>query len=184
MYSFPSASQMRGPCPLLATTGVPPTPPNARTGEFTPPGKSSAERRIISVDLSPITANCNRSHRQTSTRRGRHRLHFQRDHAHNRRIEVVIIDNVLDSDLEKSSRRVHLVEVRNSVNIVCLPRETTNRDAIGDAVNNQLRACADARLVPLRRNRALQLSETLESLALHRLRHVIHHLGRLGHFLW
>jgi hypothetical protein len=50
MYSFPSASQMRGPSPRAATTGSPPTPPNARTGEFTPPGKISRARSITSLD--------------------------------------------------------------------------------------------------------------------------------------
>jgi len=50
-YSFPSTSVRYGPLPDAMTTGVPPTDPNARTGELTPPGvtmdaraKSSRER--------------------------------------------------------------------------------------------------------------------------------------------
>src|SRR5580700_521132 len=38
MYSFSSASQMCEPLPRTINGGSPPTEPNARTGEFTPPG--------------------------------------------------------------------------------------------------------------------------------------------------
>src|SRR5580692_1075546 len=38
MNSFSSASQMREPFPRTINGGSPPTAPNARTGEFTPPG--------------------------------------------------------------------------------------------------------------------------------------------------
>src|SRR5450755_2624669 len=38
MYSLPSTSNIREPCPRAIKGGVPPTPRNARTGEFTPPG--------------------------------------------------------------------------------------------------------------------------------------------------
>src|SRR5271170_6822091 len=38
MYSFSSASQMCDPLPRTINGGSPPTAPNARTGEFTPPG--------------------------------------------------------------------------------------------------------------------------------------------------
>src|SRR5271170_1667340 len=38
MYSFSSASQMCEPFPRTINGGSPPTEPNARTGEFTPPG--------------------------------------------------------------------------------------------------------------------------------------------------
>src|SRR5580700_10751221 len=38
MYSFSSASQMCEPLPRTINGGSPPTAPNARTGEFTPPG--------------------------------------------------------------------------------------------------------------------------------------------------
>ena len=51
MYSLPSTSKSRLPTPRSATTGVPPTPPKARTGEFTPPGNTSRDRRMISEDL-------------------------------------------------------------------------------------------------------------------------------------
>src|SRR5579863_1175060 len=40
MYSLPSMSYSREPCPRAMNGGVPPTPRNARTGEFTPPGIS------------------------------------------------------------------------------------------------------------------------------------------------
>src|SRR6476469_8474065 len=68
MYSLPSASQIRAPSPLAATIGVPPTPLNARTGELTPPGNNSTDRRMISADLSPIAANRNRGHWQLLAR--------------------------------------------------------------------------------------------------------------------
>src|ERR1700683_532437 len=38
MNSFSSASQMCEPLPRTINGGSPPTEPNARTGEFTPPG--------------------------------------------------------------------------------------------------------------------------------------------------
>src|ERR1700760_2850687 len=44
MYSRPSSSVTRAPRPLRMKTGVPPTAPNARTGEFTPPGIRRVER--------------------------------------------------------------------------------------------------------------------------------------------
>src|SRR6185437_557859 len=44
MYSRPSSSVMRAPRPSRTNTGTPPTAPNARTGEFTPPGMSCRER--------------------------------------------------------------------------------------------------------------------------------------------
>src|SRR3989338_5950309 len=40
MYSFPSTSQSLAPWALAIKTGVPPTAPNARTGELTPPGNN------------------------------------------------------------------------------------------------------------------------------------------------
>ena len=40
-YRFPSTSHRYGPCPPAKNRGVPPTAPNARTGEFTPPGMTS-----------------------------------------------------------------------------------------------------------------------------------------------
>src|SRR5829696_1365834 len=43
---------MRAPDPLATTNGSPPTPPNARTGEFTPPGKSSRARAITACERS------------------------------------------------------------------------------------------------------------------------------------
>src|SRR5687768_10072459 len=41
---------MRAPSPRAATTGSPPTPRNARTGEFTPPGKSARARANTSAE--------------------------------------------------------------------------------------------------------------------------------------
>src|ERR1700677_2769373 len=38
MYSFSSASKICEPLPRMIKGGSPPTEPNARTGEFTPPG--------------------------------------------------------------------------------------------------------------------------------------------------
>src|SRR2546425_5105636 len=39
-YERPSTSQMRAPSPRATKNGSPPTPLNARTGLFTPPGMS------------------------------------------------------------------------------------------------------------------------------------------------
>src|SRR5215831_16621557 len=44
MYSFSSASHIRDPRPLTMKGGSPPTARKARTGEFTPPGKSLSAR--------------------------------------------------------------------------------------------------------------------------------------------
>src|SRR5690242_16694043 len=44
MYRLPSTSVIHAPWPLAKKTGSPPTPRNARTGEFTPPGSSSLAR--------------------------------------------------------------------------------------------------------------------------------------------
>ena len=55
MYSLPSASQIRAPSPRAATIGSPPTPRNALTGEFTPPGKISRARAITSADRISVT---------------------------------------------------------------------------------------------------------------------------------
>ena len=45
MYSLPSASHSREPSARSTKKGSPPTPRNARTGEFTPPGVTSQARR-------------------------------------------------------------------------------------------------------------------------------------------
>src|SRR6478672_1833999 len=126
MYSLPSASQIRAPCPFAATTGLPPTPRKALTGELTPPGNSSDERRIISADLSPIAADSYSSHRQTSPRRSHERLHLRRNNPDRRCLEIVVIDNVLDCNFEKSSGRVDFVEIRDSIHIIRLPGKTTD----------------------------------------------------------
>src|SRR4051812_48151574 len=51
---------MRAPRPRDTTNGSPPTPPNARTGELTPPGKSSRARAISArermVERTSLTA--------------------------------------------------------------------------------------------------------------------------------
>src|SRR5215468_6035374 len=44
MYVLPSASVRRAPCALCTKNGSPPTEPNARTGEFTPPGMTRCAR--------------------------------------------------------------------------------------------------------------------------------------------
>ena len=51
MYSLPSTSVNRAPDADATNTGVPPTPPNARTGEFTPPGITVCARSNSSSDL-------------------------------------------------------------------------------------------------------------------------------------
>src|ERR1700689_4784353 len=52
MYSFSSASQMCEPLPRTIKGGSPPTAPNARTGEFTPPGIILAARFCKRCDCS------------------------------------------------------------------------------------------------------------------------------------
>src|SRR6185437_13910074 len=51
MYSLPSASQMREPCPRTIYGGSPPTDLNARTGESTPPGITRHARAWSSFDF-------------------------------------------------------------------------------------------------------------------------------------
>ena len=41
---MPLTSVRYGPLPDAMNTGVPPTAPNARTGEFTPPGSTAQAR--------------------------------------------------------------------------------------------------------------------------------------------
>lgn len=50
MYSFPSTSVMREPLPLAMTIGSPPTLPNARTGELTPPGNTPRLRSMTAAE--------------------------------------------------------------------------------------------------------------------------------------
>ena len=59
---------MRDPCARSTKNGSPPTPRNARTGEFTPPGiracailKSSEEREFKEANVQPPTSNVQRS---------------------------------------------------------------------------------------------------------------------------
>src|ERR1019366_8708657 len=183
MYSLPSASQIRAPWPLLATTGVPPTPPNARTGEFTPPGKSAAERRIISADLSPITANGNRSHRQLSPRFRLNGTRIRRNQTHYRCVEIVVIDDVLHSNLEQCSGGLDLVEVCHAIHVVRLPRKASHRNAVAHAIDNELRTRSDSQLVPLGRYRALKLRKPLEPLTLERIRNIVFHFSGCGSLL-
>jgi hypothetical protein len=49
-YRSPSASSRYAPSPRTANRGVPPTAPNARTGEFTPPGIARTARSNRSSD--------------------------------------------------------------------------------------------------------------------------------------
>src|SRR5437763_16378343 len=51
MYVRPSTSFIVAPCALAMKRGVPPTPRNARTGEFTPPGINSTARAKSSSEL-------------------------------------------------------------------------------------------------------------------------------------
>src|ERR1022692_3545950 len=55
-YIRPSTSVRYGPRPELMNTGVPPTAPNARTGELTPPGMTAQARPKNSPDRgAPVT---------------------------------------------------------------------------------------------------------------------------------
>src|SRR6266851_2948177 len=54
MSSFSSASQMRDPLPRTMNLGWPPTAPNARTGELTPPGIRAAARFCRRCDCSTL----------------------------------------------------------------------------------------------------------------------------------
>src|SRR5215208_8020085 len=98
MYSLPSASQMRAPSPLAATTGSPPTPRKARTGEFTPPGNNDLDLRRISADRSPAIA-ADAGHWKRASRHGRCRHGSADNSFHERRAEVVVIHNFFDRDI-------------------------------------------------------------------------------------
>src|SRR5580692_8108217 len=54
MYSLSSASQTREPLPRTMKGASPPTAPNARTGEFTPPGIMLAARSCKRRDCSVL----------------------------------------------------------------------------------------------------------------------------------
>src|SRR5215213_2785372 len=59
---------MRAPSPRATTNGSPPTPPNARTGELTPPGKSSRARAMSSADRAPFGDNPGAGSRELQAR--------------------------------------------------------------------------------------------------------------------
>src|ERR1700734_2968091 len=72
MNSFSSTSQMCEPFPRAMNGGSPPTEPNARTGEFTPPGimlparcckrrDCSTFRDVVDGIEAPIQEGCKRS---------------------------------------------------------------------------------------------------------------------------
>src|SRR3984957_18102482 len=54
-YCRPSTSNRYGPAPRAMNLGTPPTGPNARTGEFTPPGITSTARANNSAERSSVT---------------------------------------------------------------------------------------------------------------------------------
>src|SRR4029079_5691565 len=123
MYSLPSPSQIREPCPRAATIGSPPTPRNARSGEFTPPGNSSRARAITSADRILPSEAADRHllywklTRATSwSRRGRRHRDLDQ-----RRLEIVIVDHLFDRDIGDGARRQRHVELSDAVDVVRLP---------------------------------------------------------------
>src|SRR5207237_3921014 len=70
MYSRASSSRTRAPRPSRKNTGVPPTAPNARTGEFTPPGMSSRDRSNSARLVSYIVSVGRREQQRQRARRG------------------------------------------------------------------------------------------------------------------
>src|SRR3982075_1166015 len=177
MYSLPSASQIRAPSPLAATTGSPPTPRKARTGEFTPPGKSSRARAIISADRTLAAVAADRHlldgklardtlHSRDSSRHG---------DANHRRLKVLVVDDFFDSHLGYGARRQRFIQLCHPIDIVGLPRKARLRCPAGNigAVHKSHRSAPGSRFVPLRCDRALKLGQSLQPLALHRLVHVV-----------
>ena len=75
-YSFPSTSRRWLPLAESMNTGVPPTEPNARTGEFTPPGINSRAcenkslLRVIVFMVGNSAANCPHSSVDDAVSRG------------------------------------------------------------------------------------------------------------------
>src|SRR5688500_3493359 len=103
MYSFPSASQILAPSPLAATTGSPPTPRKARTGEFTPPGNRSRDLRRISAERSAaIGADCR--HGKIASCRPGECQGRARDAGDERRLEIVIIDDFDSGNVREFTR--------------------------------------------------------------------------------
>src|SRR5712675_2243702 len=123
MYSFPSASQIRAPSPRVATTGSPPTPRNARTGEFTPPGKSSRARAMISADrtLAAVAADRHLLDGKLAGNAMNPRSSSRHHDANHRRLKVVVVHNLFDCHLGDRARRQRFVELCHSVDIVGLP---------------------------------------------------------------
>src|ERR1700687_1759722 len=82
MNSFSSASQMCDPFPRTINGGSPPTDPNARTGEFTPPGIMLSARCCSRRDCSTFRDVMDGIHSPRGTRMSqmtaRNRLLYQR----------------------------------------------------------------------------------------------------------
>src|SRR6266853_807157 len=124
MYSLPSASQIRGPSPLTATTGSPPTPRKARTGEFTPPGKSSRARAITSADRT-LPAVASDRHLLDGKLAGHTTLlgsTSRKGDPNHGRLKVVIIYNFFHCNVDHCARRQCLVDLCHAIDVVGLPR--------------------------------------------------------------
>src|ERR1700681_2038823 len=187
MYYFPSASQIRAPSPRAATTGSPPTPRNARTGEFTPPGKSSRARAMISADRTLATVAADRH--LLDWKLAGDTLHSRstgrQSNANNGRLKIVVVHNFFDCHLGDRARRQRFIELSHAVDVIGLPREPRlGCPALGVAsIDDRHRGAANSRLVFLRRDRALKLREPFEALPLHGLVHIIGILRSTGSFL-
>src|SRR5688572_25701444 len=185
MYSLPSTSRIRAPFPLAATIGSPPTPVNARTGELTPPGKISRERRMISREreLSAVTSH-RYSHRERSCLPERQPGGCTRHVRQHTRAEVVIVDYLVNNDFDELAGRNRPVEISHPVDVVSLPWEPRHRPAhVARAIDDRPRARSHARFVPIRGDSALQLGQPLQTLALEGVRHVVGHFRRARTFL-
>src|ERR1700731_75230 len=187
MYSLPSASQIRGPSPLAATMGSPPTPRKARTGEFTPPGKSSRARAINSADRT-LAAVASDRHLLDGKLAGHATLLVStswKDDTNHRRLKVVIIYNFFHRYLDNCAWRQRLIDLRYAINVVGLPwQPRLRRTALRICpIHESQRRAARPRLVFPGSDRALKLGQSLQPLPLHRFVHILRVLRRPCSFL-
>src|SRR5687767_5146502 len=116
---------MRDPLPLAITTGLPPTPPKARTGELTPPGKIPRLRSIKA---------CERSLPAKAVRAGRReRQRPPGDLPWRRRIgnvpdrgsrEIVIVTHFGNGDLDERAGAASGIDPGLAVHVVGLPLQS------------------------------------------------------------
>src|SRR5690348_731303 len=118
----------------------------------------------------------------TPIRPGTHR-HIA--YTYERRAEVVVVHHFLERDVDERARRCITIQIRDAVDVIRLPEHARLRRRIvrRRTIDDGRYDAPQMALVPLGRDRALQLGESLEPLELERLRHIVRELGGTRPFL-